>query len=80
MGTTLGALEFFEYSGKPIPSTNINPADYYIFQINSDFDSTIDPCKVNENYLTWVTSRDANNPELLKNAIDNQAAINQSTG
>jgi len=52
-GNPGGAQAFFESTGKALPVANFNPADFYIFQINSDFDSTINPAKINESFLAW---------------------------
>ncbi len=53
LGNTEGAYSFFESTGKVMPAANFNPADFYIFQINSDFDPNIKPEKINESFLAW---------------------------
>jgi len=68
-GSPDGAQAFFESTGKTMPTVNFNPADFYIFQINSDFDSTINPAKINESFLAWDSKSDlisANNHEEVQ--------------
>jgi len=70
LGSTDGAKGFFESTGKMMPTNNYNPADYYIFQINSDFDSSISPAKLNQSYNEWLSSDKSKDFEALKERKD----------
>jgi len=53
LGSPEGARSFFESTGKVMPACGFNPADFFIFQINSDFDPSINPEKLNQSFLAW---------------------------
>jgi len=62
-GPPKGAQTFFESFGKALPSANFNPADFFIFQINSDFDSSVNPAAIHEKYVKWDSSANVKNVE-----------------
>lgn len=62
-GPPHGAQVFFDSIGKMIPAANFNPADFFIFQINSDFDSGINPIELHEKYIGWSSKINLQNPE-----------------
>lgn len=79
LGSTEGAKPFFESTGKLMPANNYNPADYYLFQINSDFDASIIPAKINQSFLTWESSGKAKEFEALREKEETEAQRPSST-
>jgi len=75
-GTPERAQTFFESTGKAMPSHNYNPADYYLFQINSDFDPSLDPAKISQSFLAWNSSTKGKDLEDLK---DEQSVVTKQS-
>ena len=46
------SLVYFATLGK-VPPVNYNPCDFFMFQINSDFDPNIDAKKLSSDFLEW---------------------------
>lgn len=63
-GSTAEAKHFFESIGKVSPEF-FNPSDYFLFQINSDFDAQINPKQLNTDFLQWSSKAKINEEENL---------------
>lgn len=71
-GTTDQATAFFADIGKVAPA-HFNPSDYFLFQINTDFNKEIHPEQLHSQYLEWAKRSGNNNPNQKFRAPFSQA-------